>query len=106
MGFLLVLLFLVQSPASVLLGFFCVLSGIVWIGSAAYRKPGKNPGLTMGWVLIGIGQFIFVSPSEILLPFPKWSPGAAVAAVMACASLYLYRLFDFRNRRRNWTDEK
>ena len=104
--FLLVLLFFMQAPASVLLGSFCILSGIVWIGSASYRRSGENCGLTTGWVLIGIGQFIFVSSSEVLLPYPEWSPGAAAVGLVACAALYVYRLFDFRNRRRNPEYEK
>ena len=104
MCFLLVLMFFVQAPASVQLGCFCVLSGIVRIGSASYSRNEEPVGLPFGWVLIVIGQFIFVSSPDILLPFPEWSSGAVVCALMACAALYIYRLYDFCNRKRRKPD--
>jgi len=101
MCFLLVMLFFVQAPASVLLGCFCILTGIIRIGEGAYRKPGENLALTTGWVLIAIGQFIFVSSPEMLLPFPEWTPLSVVCAFVACSALYIYRIFDFHNRKRS-----
>ena len=98
-GFLLVLLFFIQAPASILLGFFCCLNGIVKIADDSFRKTSKNLSLTAGWVLIVIGQFVFVSSAETILPEPKWSAGSPVCALIACAALYICRLFDFRNRR-------
>ena len=103
MSFLLIMLFFLTVPASVLLGFFCVLTGIIRIGGASCRKAGENLGLTTGWVMIVIGQFIFVSSSEVLLPFPEWSSGCVPCAVVACAVLYICRLYDHHIReRRNY----
>ena len=100
MTFLLVLLFLIRAPATVLLGFFCILSGIVNIGAASYRKKSENSELTMGWVQMVAGQFVFSAVPEVSLPEPEWSSGAAVCALMACAALYVYCLFDFSNWKR------
>lgn len=101
MGFLLVMLFFVQAPASILLGCFCVLTGIVRIADNSFlKKQDRRPGLTADWVLIVIGQFVFVSSSETILPEPEWSLGAPVCALVSCAALYVYRLFDFSNRNR------
>ena len=109
-GFLLVLLFFVQAPASVLLGCFCTLTGIVKLADNSFlRKADKKPGLTVGWLLIVIGQFVFVSSSETILPEPVWSMGAPVCALIFCTALYVYRLFDVRNhtrRIRNYENEK
>ena len=100
-GFLLVLLFFVQAPASVLLGCFCALTGIVKLADNSFlKKLEKNLGLTAGWLLIVIGQFVFVSSAETILPEPVWSMGAPVCALIFCTALYVYRLFDFRNRTR------
>ena len=101
MGFLLVMLFFIQVPASVLLGCFCILTGIIKIADNSFlKKQNKKPGLTAAWVLIIIGQFVFVSSSETILPEPEWSLGAPVCALVSCAALYVYRLFDFSNRNR------
>ena len=100
MSFLLVLLFFIQAPASIMLGCFCILSGIIRIGGASYRKPRENFSLTAGWLMIVIGQFFFVSTSEVLLPSPKWSSGCVPCAFVACAVLYVCRLYDFRIRER------
>jgi uncharacterized membrane protein HdeD (DUF308 family) len=101
MGFLLVMLFFIQAPASVLLGCFCILTGIVRIAGCSFlKKQDKKTGLTASWVLIVIGQFVFVSSAEAILPAPEWSLGAPVCALVSCAALYVYRLFDFSNRNR------
>ena len=101
MGFLLIMLFFIQAPASVLLGCFCILTGIIRIADNSFlKKQDKRPGLTAAWVLIIIGQFVFVSSSETILPEPEWSLGAPVCALVSCAALYVYRLFDFSNRNR------
>lgn len=100
-GFLLVMLFFVQAPASVLLGCFCILTGIVKLADNSFlREQDKKQGPAAGWLLIVIGQFVFVSSSETVLPAPEWSPGAPVCALIFCAALYVYRLFDVRNRTR------
>ena len=100
-GFLLVLLFFVQAPASVLLGCFCTLTGIVRLAdNSLLRKTDKKPGLTVGWLLIVVGQFVFVSSAETILPEPVWSMGAPVCALIFCTALYVYRLFDVRNHTR------
>ena len=98
-GFLLVILFFVEAPASVLLGFFCILNGIAKIADNSFLKSQRDLGLTAGWVLIMIGQFVFVSSAETILPKPEWSVGAPVYALISCAALYVYRLFDSHNRR-------
>ena len=98
-GFLLVMLSSVEAPASVLLGFFCILNGIVKLADNSFLKNRRDLGLTAGWVLIAIGQFVFVSSAETILPKPEWSVGAPVCALISCAALYVYRLFDFHNRR-------
>lgn len=101
MGFLLIMLFFIQAPASVLLGCFCILTGIVRIaGSSFQKRQDKKTGLTAAWVLIVIGQFVFVSSAETILPEPEWSLGVPVCALVSCAALYVYRLFDFSNRNR------
>ena len=100
MSFLLILLFFLQASASVLLGCFCVLTGIIRIGGASCRKAGGNLGVTTEWVMIVIGQFIFVSSPEALLPLPRWSTGCVPCAIIACAVLYVCRLYDFRIRER------
>ena len=100
-GFLLVLLFFVQAPASVLLGCFCTLTGIVKLADNSFlRKTDIKQGLTVGWLLIVIGQFVFVSSAETILPEPVWSMGAPVCALIFCTALYVYRLFDVRNHTR------
>lgn len=101
MGFLLVILFFIQAPASVLLGCFCILTGIIKIADNSFlKKQEKKPGLTAAWVMIVIGQFVFVSSAETLLPAPEWSLGVPVCALVSCAALYVYRLFDYSNRNR------
>ena len=100
-GFLLVLLFFVQAPASVLLGSFCTLTGIVKLADNSFlKKQDKNLGLASGWVLIAVGQFVFASPAATILPSPEWSLGAPVCALIFCTALYVYRLFDYSNRTR------
>ena len=106
MVFLLVFLFLIQAPAAVLLGCFCILSGIVRIGGEAYCRPDEKFGSSTGWVMIVIGQFFFVSSSGVQLPKPEWHSGAAVAALAGCAALYIYRLYDFRNRRKGFQENE
>ncbi len=106
MCFLLVLLFFLRAPASVLLGCFCILSGIIRIGRCAYRKPGDELELTAGWIMAAIGQFVFVSPPEVLLPLPEWSSGCVAGAFVACAASYVYRIFDFSNRKRSLNYER
>jgi|GEM_PF-2461629 len=99
--FLLTVLFFVQAPASVLLGLFLLLRGIVRIWECAFQgKRRPRPELTSGWVLVGIGLFVFVSSSAARLPVPEWSSGAVVCALMACAAFYVWRLFDFHLRRK------
>ena len=94
-SFLLTALFFFQAPAAILLGIFWILLGIFRIGRESFLKKDKNPGLTTGWVMILIGQFVFVSTSEVLLPEPKWSNRALVCAAAAFAALYIYRLYDY-----------
>lgn len=105
MVFLLVFLFFIQAPAAVLLGCFCILSGIVRIGGEAYRRTEEKFGSPTGWVMIVIGQFLFVSSSGVQLPKPEWYSGAAVCALAGCAALYVYRLYDFRNRQKRSSGE-
>ena len=95
--FLLVLLFFFRTSPSVLLGFFCILTGIVKIGDSSFEKNSRHLGVTTGWVLIVLGQFIFVSPVKAPLPKPEWSSSAAIYALLACTAFYIQRLFDFIN---------
>ena len=104
--FLLILLFFLQTRPSVLLGFFCILAGIVKIGDSSFEKNGKHLGVTTGWVLIALGQFIFVSPVREPLPKPEWSSSAALYALLACTAFYIQRLFDSINRRRRLSNHE
>ena len=98
--FLLVLLFFFQTRPSILLGFFCILTGIVKIGDSSFEKNGQHLGVTTGWVLIVLGQFIFASPVRTPLPKPEWSSSALIYALLACTAFYIQRLFDFINSKR------
>ena len=105
--FLQTVLFFVQAPASVLLGSFLSLRGISRIWECAFHgKRGPRVGSSSGWVLTGIGLFVFVLPSAARLPMPEWSSQAAVCALMACAAFYVWRLFDFYIRRRRISDHE
>jgi hypothetical protein len=98
-GVLLILLFFIQAPAAVLLGCFCILTGIVKLAENSFlKKQNRNRELTADWVLIVIGQFVFVSSAETVLPTPRWSIGAPICAILFCTALYVYLIFDFRNR--------
>ena len=104
--FLLVLLFFFQTPPSILLGFFCILTGIVKIGDSSFEKNSLHLGVTIGWVLIILGQFIFVSPVKTPLPKPEWSYYAAVYALLACTAFYIQRFFDFINSKRRLSNHE
>ena len=105
--FLLTALFFVEAPPAVLLGAFLTLRGISRIWECAFQgKRRSGNGLTSGWVLIGIGLFVFVSSSEGRLPVPEWSPPAAVWAFLACTAFYVWRLFDFYFRQRRIPDHE
>lgn len=99
LGFLLFLLFFFGTPTSLLLGFFLMLSGIIRIGAASFQHQTDCLQLTFGWVLLVLGQLISVTTPEYRLIPPAWNPAAVVCAVLACAALYLFRTFDFRNRK-------
>ena len=98
--FLLVLLFFLQVPASLLLGYFFILSGILRIRASSSGWSGGNLGLTTGWVLIAIGQFMFVASSKARLEPPDWTSYAAIVGAVAFAASYLTWLFDFYLRKR------
>ena len=98
--FLMVLLFFLNVPASILLGYFFIFTGILQIWAASGDESARNLGRTTGWVLIAVGQFIFISSSVAQLPDPKWTRCAAIAGGCAFAALYLTWLFDFYCRKK------
>lgn len=104
--FLMVLLFFFQTRPSILLGFFCILTGLVRIGDASFEKNGRHLGVNTGWVLIVLGQFIFVSPVKAPLPKPEWSSSAAIYALLACTAFYIQRLIDFINSKRRLSNHE
>ncbi len=99
LGFLLLLLFFFRAPTSLLLGLFLLLTGMIRIGAASFQHHTGCLQLTLGWGLAALGQLISVTSPEFRLYPPEWNPAAPVCAVMACAALYFFRTFDFRNRK-------
>ena len=84
----------------------CILTGIVKIGDSSFEKNSLHLGVTIGWVLIILGQFIFVSPVKTPLPKPEWSYYAAVYALLACTAFYIQRFFDFINSKRRLSNHE